>query len=208
MPTNYPAALDIAQDLLIAVNNIATSCIGAVGSGSTGIAIVSATGWPASGFASIESEVVFYDYIDVGGANPVLHIPSSGPGRGADGTTAVSHIDGSKVELRWVAGYHNYLSAAIRAIEAALGINPQGGFTDVATLLGQASPVILSVSSSVTWTFTHTRKRLVVVQLWRNIDVNTYERFDAPMNQLVNSSGTSTVTIVLPAAMAGYIIYQ
>ncbi len=200
---SFPAALDTAQDLLIAANNFATNCIGFVSSGQAAIAVVSSTGLPASGVISIDSEVISYGYIDTGGANPVLRDCT----RAFDGTNGAQHADGSRVELRWVASHHNVLSAAIRAIQGALGINPQGTFADLVTRLEQTLPVTLARSPDTVWTFTHDRKRVVSVQLWRKVATNEYELFESTSTQQVNSSGTSTVTIELAHSEEGYVIY-
>lgn len=201
---SYPATLDTAQDLLIAANNFATTCIGTVTSGQDAVAITASAGLPASGVVSIDSEVIAYGYIDVTGLNPVLRDCS----RGFDGTSPAQHVSGSKVELRWVATHHNILSIAIRAIQGALGVNPHGTFTDLATRLSLTLPITLARSVNTVWTFTHNRKRVVSVQLWRKVATNQYELFDAAMTQEVNASGDSTVTIELAAAEEGYVIYS
>ena len=200
---SFPAALSTAEDLLIAANNFATSCVGFVSSGQTAIAVVSSTGLPASGVVSIDSEVIKYGYIDTGGANPVLRDCT----RAYDGTNGAQHNDRTKVELRVVASFHNLLSVAIRAIEGALGINIQGEYDALTTRLQQRLPVVFARSAGTVWTFTHDRKRVISVQLWRKINTNQYEAFDAAMTQEVNSSGTSTVTIELSHSEEGYVIY-
>lgn len=201
---SYPGALDDTQDLLIACNNLATTCIGFVDSGQASIAIINATGMPASGIVSIENEVIAYGYIDVSGSNPVL----SDCTRGFDNTSAAQHVAGTAVEMRWVAAYHNTLATAILELQGALGINPQGSAATLAALLAMTLPVIIPTSNGTTWTFTHSRKRVVNVQLWRLVNTNQYELFDAAMTQEVNLSGDSTVTIELAIAEEGYVIYS
>lgn len=200
---SFPSALDIAEDLLIAVNNFATTCIGFVSSGQDAVTVVSATGLPASGVVSIDTEVIKYGYIDLSGNNPVLRDCT----RAYDGTIGVQHNDGAKVELRVVASHHNLLSTAIRTVEGALGVNPQDSYADLAARLQQRLPIQLSRTSSTVWTLTHDRKRVVCVQLWRKVDTNQYELFDAAITQEVNTSGDSTVTINLSSAEEGYAIY-
>ena len=99
---SYPSAIDDAEDLLIAANNYASTCIGFITSGQDAVTLVSAANLPPSGVVSIDSEVISYGYIDNGGANPVIRSCV----RGFDNTVAAEHVDGSKVELVHGAAVH------------------------------------------------------------------------------------------------------
>ena len=201
---SYPATIDNAEDLYIAINNFSTTCSGLVSAGQTGIAVADVTRLPPSGMVSIDDEVIFYEYI----SGLVL----SNCHRGYDNTTPSQHADGSRVEVRWVAEHHNRLSVAIRTIESILGVDPRGGFLDVAERLAKNLPIVTPMASASSWVITHDRKRVVDVQLWRRVigapNPNTYERFTAPITQVVDFAGISTVTAEFGTGNAeeGYIV--
>lgn len=201
---SFPAAFNTAEGLLIAINNFATTCVGVIDNVQTSIVIASAAGLPPSGVISIDSEVIRYQAFDASGDNFVL----LNCDRGYDGTSPTQHGSGSKVELRWVAAHHNRVVQAILDLEAALGLGVKGGFTSLTELMANSLPVLVQKNSSTTWTFTHTRKRVVAIQLYRQVSTNNYEKFDAVMSQAVDPGGTSTVTITLSTAEAGYVVYQ
>mgnify|MGYP006279547103 CR=1 FL=1 len=197
MASSYPASLDSAEDLYIATNNTATVLVGAITPSSTSITIANASGLQAtSGLVSIGSEIIKYSSIDTGGVNPVL----LGCTRGFDGSVAKSHTDGSRVDIRWVADHHNVLSSAIRKIQNELGVSPSSAdFSSVALRLAANLPLIVPMSLGTDWSFTHDRRRIVGVQLWRSNGLGGYELFTAPVSQELNPAGTAQVTINLGA---------
>lgn len=200
---SFPVTIDTAEDLLIAINNFSTTCVGVLSSGQTSIAIKSATNLPPSGLVSIDNEIIYYAFINGAGANPVL----SNCSRGFDNTIAAQHGDNSKVEMRWVARHHNLLSATIRLLEAVLGVQPQAGFVDMAARLANELPLVLQIPNQMDWSFNHSRKRIVGVQLWRlNTGTGNYDLFTAPIDQDLDVSGVSTVTIQLSTAEQGFIV--
>ncbi len=204
---SYPSSIEDELDLFTAINNFATICIGRIDASQTGIAIEDDTGLPASGMLSIDNEIILYEFINTSGANPVL----SNCHRGYDDTQAAIHSDGAAVEMRWVAKNHNAVVNSIIAIENELGVTPKGSYSSVAARLSANLPALIQTPinpmTPTDWSFTHTRKRLVGVQLWRfNEDTNNYELFTAPIEQVVDPMGTSQVNINLTEPETGYIV--
>lgn len=203
--SNYPAFIDTSEVLYVAVNNKHTSLVGAITAGATSIAILDATNLqPANGIISIGIEVIKYTSIDVGGANPVL----LGCTRGFDGTPASAHSSGTRVDVRWVAAHHNGLAAAIIAIQTELGTTPGGAFANLAERLDLNLPLIVPMSLSNDWSFTHNRKRIVGIQLWAKNGSNNYEIFEAGIEQELNITGAAQVDILLGAGndREGYMV--
>jgi hypothetical protein len=119
--SKFPADIDEQKDLLKPTNNWQTTLASAIESSSVDIALHSGADvgalQPQGGVLSIESEVVKYEFIDTGGANPLLRNCT----RGYDNTTAASHGAGTTVASRMTATHHDVLVAAILKIEQALG---------------------------------------------------------------------------------------
>jgi hypothetical protein len=196
----YPPVLDTVQSLQQVINNFATTLSGPINDVQTTIPLSSVGSLNQPGVVSIGTEVIYYQTI--AGLNLTSCI------RGFDGTTAAAAVSGATVEQRWVAVHHNLLAACIAAIEATLGVNPQGAFATVAALLAANVPQTVLFPTAVTdWSFTHTRDRIVQVQLWRLVSGEVYEVFDAPMEQVVDPV-TCQVNITLPNAEAGYAIFN
>jgi hypothetical protein len=206
----YPGQIDTDVDLEVVINDFRTELIGSIDDAMVTITISSklnrfGTSLPASGLVEIDDEIIAYSSIDSSGPNPVL----MGCTRGFDGTQAAAHTGSTAVEMRWVARHHNLLNAAIRTIQAVLGVNPQGSHTDVATRLDKITPFTVPFASPTTdWSFTHTRDTLVVVQLYELIDslTGTYRLFTAEIQQVLDIGGASQVNITLPEAKAGYAV--
>lgn len=206
--TLYPGDLDTAAGLLRPLNNWAVTLSAPVSVGSTDIAVnpspllaALAAVQPTNGVLSLGNEVVTYGLIDTG-----LNV-FTGCSRGQDGTIATGHGAGERVELRWIAAHHNILVEAIRAIQATLGTDPGGApGQSVATRLDRGLPHVIGFTATDDWSFTHNKRRIVGVQLWREIGVDEYALFTAPIQQLVDSVGVSTVSISLPAAETGYAV--
>jgi len=208
MPTQFPAALDTQNDLLVAVNNWGATVMVGVTSGNTEISLSSVTGLQtAGGVVGIEDEVVAYAGLDTLSNPPRL----IGCTRGFDGTLAAAHGAGVRAEVRWVATHHNVLVGALLAMQVALGIAPatdplnNQSFASLAARLTNSLPLILA-KNGVNWSFTHSRRRIVGTQLWRLNVGGNYEIFTAPTEQELNPSGVAAVTITLPATQQGFIV--
>ncbi len=201
--SQFPAALDTVASLMQVINNYATTLPNAINSSQTSIQVTSAVGLNAPGTVAIGTEVIYYAGITISGPTHTL----TGCIRGFDSTTAAAAAAQSKVEQRWVAVHHNLLASAISAIETVLGVNPQGAEATLATLLARNLPAVVPFSSPTSnWSLTHDRRRLVVVQLWRLVTGNTYEMFEADIEQIVDTGGPSQVNITLTANEAGYAV--
>lgn len=199
--TDYPAALDTAEKLYIAVNDLATTLSSNVNSSQTTIPVSSIANFPEPGLVSIDGEVIRYETVQV--SPPAL----LGATRGFDGTSAASHANAARVEVRWVAAHHNDVVEAVVAVQAELGTEPKGVYASVAERLTNIEPLIVPFSPAATdWSFTHERKRVVAVQLWRKKATNVYELFEANIEQEVDTGGTSEVTILLTEAEEGYAV--
>lgn len=204
MSTAYPAALDTVQSLIQAVNNWSYQLTAAINNVQTVIPVTTVVGLPTPGLISIGSEVIAYTGVVNSGATQQL----TGCTRGYDNTTAGSYATGTRVEVRWVAFHHNHLASAIAAIEAELGLGPKGAYDDVKERLDLNLPETVQFSPATTnWSFTHTRGRIVMVQLYRKVLGTTYELFEANIEQVVDPSGVSQVNITLSASEEGYAIY-
>lgn len=199
--SQYPASLDTTTSLMRVINNYATALTASINSTQTSIAVVSVGSLQAPGTVSIGSEVVYYQAIS---GNSLLNCL-----RGFDGTLAATASSGSRVEQRWVAVHHNLLASAIAGIEQLLGLTIQGSELDLSTRLDRSVPLVVPfVTASTNWSFTHDRRRGVSVQLWRLKAANTYELFEANIEQVINSGGLSNVNITLTVAEAGFAVVQ
>lgn len=208
---NYPASLDTNQTLYVAVNNKATLLTAGISPANVDIGIQSAAGLQAEdGLISIDDEVITYESIDNSGPTPVLLNCT----RGFDGTSAATHSAGARVEVRWVAKHHNTLADAIIAIETRLGLLPLtvNGvvMTNLTNMLELTLPLIIPMASSADWSFTHNRKRICSIQLWRKNSSNNYERFDAGIEQQLNPLGVAAVSILLGTGnnQEGFLVVQ
>lgn len=199
----FPAALDTANDLLVAVNSWAGLTTGAITDLSTTIPVTSTSGLQATnGLVAIDNEVIAYSTLS---GSALL-----GCTRGFDGTVAAAHSAGAAVEQRIVAAHHNRLASAILAIENALGVNPQGSYATVATALAALAPMMINKSSSTTnWSFSHTTGRLLSLQCWVWNGTNYSKLADTAFTatqELVAAPGTSNVVITLSSAQVGYVL--
>ena len=194
---NWPTDVDSNDDLLIAKNNWWTTLPAGIGDGDTTFSISSGDQLQdTKGVLSIEDEVIYYDTL----TRTQYAATLGGVVRGYDGTIARPHIAGTRVELRWVAKHHNGLAQRIRVLESFLGplINqdPLNGvpFDNLTQRMAANLPVILPASGPI-WNLTHDRRRIVGVQLWRELSPGSYDQVDAPVIQAVNTGGESTVTV-------------
>lgn len=190
--TQYPSGLDTNEILYVALNNKATTLTGPISAVNIDIPVTDASGLQANnGLVSIGNEVIQYSFIDTN----VLRNCT----RGFDGTSPASHSQGARVEVRWVAAHHNGLADAIVAIQSALGVDPHvsGTYGDVAERLDLNLPLVVPVALSNDWSFSHNRKRIVGIQLWRKNGSNLYEKFEAGIEQELNPTGAAQVNIIL-----------
>jgi len=200
MPSTYPSALDTDQSLYIAVNDFATTLSSNINSGQGTIPVASISTLPAFGLVAIDGEIIQYTALQV--SPPAL----LGCVRGFDGTAGAAHSALARVEMRWVADHHNMVSSATAAIERELGLLPKGSHASVADRLDKTAPAVVEFSpAAADWSFTHDRGRLVHVQLYRKTGPNSYELFEANIEQVIDV--TSEVNIVLTSAEEGYAIY-
>jgi hypothetical protein len=119
--STYPVALDTTTNLFEVANNAISSLVGAISTGDTSLTLANAANFPSSGAISIDSEILYY----TGKSTNTL----TGVSRGQDGTTAASHNAGAAVEMRYTASHHAVLNAAIRALQAKLGIGASSAAT-------------------------------------------------------------------------------
>ncbi len=110
----FPGAVATDTDLYIAVNDLATALSGSLTNVATSIPVVSTTGFPATGFISIDSEIIHYSAIA-----DSTHFTADV--RGADGTSAVAHSSSTAVYHNVIAAHHNALKDEIKAIETYIG---------------------------------------------------------------------------------------
>lgn len=206
---SYPTALNVAEDLLVAINNFRTSLVTGIGTTDTSITLQSVTGLQTTnGLVSIDTEIVGYAAINTSGSNPVL----VGCTRGIDGTSSATHAAGAAVEIRWVAAHHNRLALLLLAVEGALGpvpatdsLNGQA-FSSLADRLNSTLPAVITAASSTDWSFNHNRKRIVGIQCWKRVASVYQPVIPTVLNQQLNPAGAATVTIQFTAAVDGYIV--
>lgn len=145
---NFPTSVSTNSNLYIAVNGLQTTLAANILATDTTIQLTSTTGFPTTGFVTIDNaEVVSYTGI----SGPNL----TGCTRGADGTTALPHNTGVTVGATIVAAHHNLLKDEVIAIETALGagfalpLTVVNGGTGTTTSTGTGS-VVLSTSPTIT----------------------------------------------------------
>ena len=112
---NYPSALDDNISIFQAANRVSTALNGSLTNVATTATVLDTSAFPSTGALSIDAEVIYY----TGKTSTTF----TGLIRGADGTSAVSHTNGSTVTLNIVARHHNVLADAIIAVETKLGIS-------------------------------------------------------------------------------------
>ncbi|HEC65253.1 MAG TPA: hypothetical protein ENI23_08165 [bacterium] len=105
----FPASADSDSTLFLAKNNTYDSLSAGINDSITTITVYSTTGFPTSGYISIELEVIHYT-----GLTPTTF---TGCTRGADGSTNLAHLVDVAVVLRAVARHHNALKDAVIALE-------------------------------------------------------------------------------------------
>lgn len=130
MSAIWPTGIAGDGDLFVAKNNLSTSLNGAVDAVTTTIVLTSAAAFPASGYVTIGTEAIKYTGIAVNTLTGVT--------RGADGTVATSHLNGTAVNHYAVAAHHNAPKDEIIAVETQLAAEMAAtkeptGFPDAST---------------------------------------------------------------------------
>lgn len=115
----FPSSVANDSNLYVAVNSLATTLVGALTSSGgnyspTEIQVSDTTGFPTSGFITIDTEAISYTGISAGPAR------FTGISRGADGTIASAHGNGTAVKHNVIAAHHNVLKEEVKAIEQNL----------------------------------------------------------------------------------------
>lgn len=108
----YPSAAGTDANLWVAKNNLSTVLSGALNSSDTTITVLSTTGFPTTGYITIDAEAIKYT-----GLNATQF---TGCTRGSDGTAAASHADLTIVLHAVIADHHNVLKDEVKAIETDL----------------------------------------------------------------------------------------
>lgn len=108
----FPSAVAADSDLYIAVNNKVTNLTAGIDASVLTIPVASTTGFPSVGYISIDNEIIHYTSVGASQFNADL--------RGADGSTAASHLSGTQVNHNVLAAHHNVLKDEIKAIEQNL----------------------------------------------------------------------------------------
>lgn len=149
---NYPTSASSDTNLYLAVNNKRTTLNGAINNSVTTVTVASTTGFPTSGFISIDLEIIAYT-----GTNATQF---TGCTRGSDGTTAASHTDTTLVVHRVIAAHHNAPKDEIIAIETDLvavksalndAATPGSTATDVKNRLDQIVSELKRINGLTNW---------------------------------------------------------
>lgn len=128
----FPTAVSTDVDLYVAVNNKTTTLsdnpLTAV---ATTVNVVDTTGFPTSGYISIDLEIIKY--------TGKTGTSFTGCTRGSDGSSATSHSLGANVFHNIVADHHNALKEEIKAIEQNLSDRIGLGSTQLKAPAGSAA---------------------------------------------------------------------
>jgi len=117
MSAIFPAAVATQAQLWTQVNGISTTINGAIDNLVATVNVIDTTNFPATGYFTIDTEVIKY--------TGKTGTSFTGCTRGADGSTAASHTDGSIAAAYAVAAHHNDTTQEIVAIQTLLGSNSQ-----------------------------------------------------------------------------------
>jgi hypothetical protein len=144
----FPSSVANDSNLYVAVNSLATTLVGALTSSGgnyspTEIQVSDTTAWPTSGFITIDSEAISYTGISAGPAR------FTGISRGADGTIAAAHANGTAVKLNVIAAHHNVLKEEVKAIEQNLSDRIGLGSTQIKVQDGSAGTPSISFANDL-----------------------------------------------------------
>lgn len=128
----FPTAVSTDVDLYVAVNNKTTTLSdNPLTAGATTVNVVDTTGFPTSGYISIDLEIIKY--------TGKTGTSFTGCTRGADGSSATSHSLGANVFHNIIADHHNALKEEIKAIEQNLSDRIGFGSTQLKAPAGTAA---------------------------------------------------------------------
>ncbi len=117
MSAIFPGAVPTQAQMWTAVNGIATTLNGDIDSIVVVINVIDTTSFPATGYITIDSEVIKY--------TGKTGTSFTGCTRGSDGTSAAPHSSTATVSAFAVADHHNKHSEEITAIATLIGSNGQ-----------------------------------------------------------------------------------
>lgn len=146
----YPTAAATDANLYVAVNSKATTLGGALtssgGNNGANIEVTDTTGFPSTGFITIDQEAISY--------TSILSAPPrfSGITRGADGTTATSHSAGATVKHNVIAAHHNAPKDEIIAVETDLvavqaSITPVTAANTATSILNRLAMIVSQIKT-------------------------------------------------------------
>lgn len=155
MAAKYPSSKADIDDLYLAVNNKSTNLTAGINDSTLTIPVTSTTGFPATGFISINNEIIHYTSIGATQFNADL--------RGADGSTAAAHSNNDQVAHHIVAAHHNASTDELIAVEddlvnalAALNdsTSPAATATNLKNRIDQIVTAIKQLGNAGAWTDT------------------------------------------------------
>lgn len=112
MAAIFPGAVVTQAQLWTAVNGISTTLNGAIDNLVTTIPVIDTTNFPATGYFVVDQEVIKY--------TGKTGVAFTGCTRGADSSTAASHLTASVAAAYLIADHHNIVTLEIAAIEQNL----------------------------------------------------------------------------------------
>lgn len=149
----YPSAAGTDANLFVAVNNLSTSLTdNPLSSGATTVNVASTTGFPTAGYITIDAEAISYTGVTATSFTTCT--------RGADGTTAASHVTASTVFHDVVAAHHNTLKDEMKAVETDLvgvfsalndGSSPASTATTILARINQIVSQIKLMTGGANW---------------------------------------------------------
>lgn len=140
----YPSAAGTDANLFVAVNNLSAVLNGAINAAVTTITVLSTTGFPTAGYITIDSEAISY--------TGTTGTTFTGCTRGADGTTAATHVDASQVLHTVIAAHHNTLKDEVKAVEGDLvgtmaSITPVTAANTATSLLQRLAHIVSQIKN-------------------------------------------------------------
>lgn len=134
--SSFPGSNPSDSTLWVAVNIVSNNLDGGINDAITTVTVDDASSFPSSGYIVIDTEVIKY--------SGTTGTSFTGCTRGADGTSAAVHTDGTVVYHNWVADHHNALKDEIIAIATNLTNRIGGHATQVRLLDGAVqSPALV-----------------------------------------------------------------
>lgn len=157
MSAIFPGAVATPLQLLTAINNTKVTLNADAGIGDTTMTVDDASPLPASGYLTFDDhetnpETVYYTGIS--GAD------LTGVTRGADGTSAGTHITGAHLEQRFNADYHNIVTTELIAVEQYLsdrfgkGSSPVIPSGKTLTIAATSNQLVVGTTNTTTVSFT------------------------------------------------------